>query len=610
LTAPTAASRSYRFFGPLFRHRPFDRLAETTEKNLTKARISTPGDVYLSTGLSQAILATAILTPFVLVMHFFELITLVENINNAFFFIAKALTYSPLIALVLTLLYFFLKPKYILMSRSHDIDQNIHHASAFLYAMTKSGLQPIDALDRLSQSKNIYGLISEEFGVMVKRVNKLGESPTTALKYVANTTSSKKLKEFIYSFILATEQSLSVSAFFKTKFDEYFEKEKRERATLSENLSIIGEVAVVIVAVAPTLVLATGVSLGVLNPDIINLCNMYLILFLPLSAVMVLFYVKAILPTPKLISVTKAVFAMPLLENIDVQTTTNDESKNLDRQDLMLRFNGALKKPITMLFMYPWFYPLIASTVTAVCISYLYLTGATLAQLVIYSLLAGCLIILIPSEIQTRYVLSIERRIPDFLRGLAETVEREGSVIKAIDLVLKSRLGLLGREMRKINSTRLGIPLKRALIMVEYRTASIVLKRVLSLLVIASESTRNMKDILMMAADDAEAYIKLRRERSSSLIGQLMATYVSFAVYIYVYYTLKTQFISSFASIPGFTGMSVFSAVMVQGYYASLILALFLGLIIGTMVEGRVVSGLKHSFIMIVAAVAVLGWGP
>jgi flagellar protein FlaJ len=495
------------------------------------------------------------------------------------------------------------------MSRSHDIDQNIHHASAFLYAMTKSGLQPIDALDRLSQNKNIYGLICEEFGVMVKRVNNLGESPTTALKYVANTTSSKKLKEFIYSFILATEQSLSVSAFFKTKFDEYFEKEKRERATLSENLSIIGEVAVVIVAVAPTLVLATGVSLGVLNPDIINLCNMYLILFLPLSAIMVLFYVKAILPTPKLISVTKAVFTMPLLENIDVKTTLS-ESKNLDRQDLMLRFNGALRKPITMLFMYPWFYPLIASTIAAVCIGYLYLTGASLAQVVIYSLLAGCLIIFVPSEIQTRYVLSIERRIPDFLRGLAETVEREGSVIKAIDLVLKSRLGLLGREMRKINSTRLGIPLKRALIMVEYRTASIVLKRVLSLLVIASESTRNMKDILMMAADDAEAYIKLRRERSSNLIGQLMATYVSFAVYIYVYYTLKTQFISSFVSIQGFTGMSVFSAVMVQGYYASLILALFLGLIIGTMVEGRVVSGLKHSFVMIVATVAVLGWGP
>ncbi len=298
------------------------------------------------------------------------------------------------------------------------------------------------------------------------------------------------------------------------------------------------------------------------------------------------------------------------MENIEIQTTTQEKDPNLDRRDLILRFKNALRKPMIMLFLYPWFFPLIAAIPTAICIAYLYLTGTAVTQLAIYSLLAASLIILIPHEIQTRYVLSIERRIPDFLRGLSETVEREGSVIKAIDLVLKSRLGLLGREMRKIHSTKLGIPLKRALLMVEYRTASIVLKRVISLLIIASESTRSMKDILLMAADDAEAYTKLRKERSSNLIGQLIATYVSFSVYIYVYFTLKNQFITSFGGIPGFGAGAVFSAIMVQGYYAALLLSLFLGLIIGIMVEGSVTSGLKHSFIMSIVAIAFLGWGP
>jgi len=603
-------SCSFRLFGRLFRHKPFNRLAESTEKTLTKARISTPGEVYLSNSLTQAILASLLLTPFVVIAHFLGLITIIQNYSMAFFIIAKIITYSPLIALILTMLFFYLKPKYNMIARSHNIDQNIHHASAFLYAMTKSGLQPLDALDRLSQSKNIYGVISEEFGMVVRRVNYLGESLTTALKYVANTTSSKKLKEFIYSFILATEQSISVSVFFKTKFEEYFEKEKRERTSINENMSVIGEVAVVIVAVAPTLVLATGVSLGVLNAGIINICNVYLIVILPLSAILLLAYVRAVLPSPKLISVTKTAFTMPMMENIEIQTDTQEGEKNLDRRDLLMLFTNALRKPITMLFMYPWFFPLIASIATASGMAYLYLTGTALNQLVIYSLLAACLIILLPHEIRTRYVTSLERRIPDFLRGLSETVEREGSIIKAIDLVLKSRLGLLGREMRKIHSTKLGIPLKRALLMVEYRTASIVLKRVLSLLIIASESTKNMKDILIMAADDAEAYTKLRRERSASLIGQLIATYVSFGVYIYVYYTLKNQFITSFSAVPGFTAVSVFSAVMVQGYYAALFLALFLGLMIGTMVEGSVTSGLKHSFVMAIVAIIFLGWGP
>jgi flagellar protein FlaJ len=604
------APLSFRIFGGLFKHKPFDKLAESTEKTLTNARISTPGDVYLSNSLAQAFLSALLLVPFIFVMKFMGLLELIQGINIVFFVLGEFILFLPVIAFVLILFYFYFKPRYDMISRSNNIDQNIHHASAFLYTMTKSGLQPIDALDRLSQNKTVYGAISEEFGMVVKRVNNLGESLNTALRYVAKTTSSKKLKEFIYSFILATEQSLSVSTFFKTKFDEYFEKEKRERTTLNENISIIGEIAVIVVAVTPTLILATGVSLGVLNPEIVNICNLYLTLVMPISALLVLLYVKSIFPSPKLVSVIKTVVPLPTMENIDIAPDIKSKEDDLEHRDVMMRFKNALSKPITMLFIYPWFFPLVASIPTAILLGYLYLAGTAVYQVAVYTLMAVCLIILVPHEIQTRYISSIERRIPDFLRGLSETVEREGSVLKAIDLVLKSKLGLLGREMQKINSTKLGIPLKRALLMVEYRTASIVLKRVVSLIIIASESTKNMKEILVMAADDAEAYMKVRRDRTANLMGQLIATYVSFGVYIYIYYTLKTQFIASFSGIAGFGGMAVFSPIMIQGYFTSLLLAVFLGLIIGAMLESSVLSGLKHSFVMVLITVLILGWSP
>ncbi|MGP3704889.1 MAG: type II secretion system F family protein [Candidatus Bathyarchaeota archaeon] len=535
-------------------------------------------------------------------------IRLIQNINPNFHLIVQTITYSPFIALATTMLLFYLKPKYNMILRRRNIDQNIHHATAFLYAMSKSGLQPIDALEHLSKHKHIYGLIAEEFGIAVRRVRYLGESLNTALKYVANTTSSKKLKEFIYSFITATEQSTSISAFFKTKFEEYFEKEKRERTTLNENISTFGEIAVVTVAVAPTLVLATGVSMGVLNPEIVSMCNLYLTAFLPLSAILFILYVRAILPQHKLTSVTKVVTTLPAMENIEVQANQQKVVKRLDRRDRLILFLHALQSPTTMLFLYPWFYPLIATTTFTIYLAYLYLNGTATTKIAIYGLLAGCLIVAIPHEIRTHYVLSIERRIPDFLRGLSETVERESSIIRAIDLILKSRLELLGREMRRIYSTKLGVTLKQALLMVEYRTASILLKRVVSLLIISSESTRNMKDILLMAAEDAETYTKLRRDRVASLLGQLVAIYVCFIVYVYVYYTLKNRFITSFTTMPGFT-VTAFSTIMVQGYYASFILAFFLGLIIGIIVEGSITSGLKHFFIMAIIAIAFLGWG-
>jgi flagellar protein FlaJ len=602
---------SLRLFGWLFTHKPFNKISESMEGTLTKARLPISGDVYLCSAIAQSLLSALLFIPFVIIIEYLDfLIPIKALFQGPTSILLIFIPFLPLIAFTGTLLYFYLKPRYVTIARRHDIDQNIHHASAFLYAMTKSGLQPLEALERLSQQKSIYGLVAEEFGMAVRRVKYFGENLTNSLRYVANTTSSKHLREYIFSFILATQQSISVGTYFKMKFSEFFETEKRERETLIGTMNLVGEVAVVIVALSPTLVLATSLSLGVLNPEMITLFNMYMLLILPLSSILVLFYIKTILPSHKLILITKTVMQIPYIENVQLDTSIQVTEKDLDKSDKKLRFKTALRKPIQLLFIYPWFYFLLATIALTAIIAYFYISGTNIPQLFVYALIGSSLIIIIPHEVKSRYVVAVERRIPDFLRGLSETVEREGSVIRAINLVLKSRLGLLQREMKRISSTKLGVPLKRAILMIEYRTASIVLKRVLSLLVVASESTKNMKDILIMAADDAETYTKLRRERSLSLIGFLISTYVCFGVYIYTYWILKTQFLPTLSSFPGFTAGAMFASVTFQGYYIGLFLAIILGLTIGAMLEGSIRSGLKHSLIMMIITIILLGWAP
>jgi flagellar protein FlaJ len=602
---------SYQLFGWLFKHRPFSHLSESTEKALTKARISTAGDVYLSDVIAQSILSAVIFIPFLFLIYYLNLPLINNLFTGPLSIISLIFPFLPLMAFIATLTYFYIKPRYVAVLRRHDIDQNIHHASAFLYAMTKSGLLPIESLEKLAEQKSIYGYISEEFGMVVRRVKYFGEDLNTALRYVANTTSSKNLKEFIYSFILATQQSLSVGAYFQLKFTEYFESEKRQRETLIKNINLIGEIVIVLIALTPSLILCVSLSLGVLNPSLITIENLYMIIILPLSSILTLLYVKTILPSHKLISVTKTALPMPLIENIQTEDKPGQpDIATFDKSDKRLLFINALKRPIQVFFIYPWFYFLMASIILSGVIGYFYLAGTDLQQLAVYIFLGSCVIVLLYHEIKSRYVLEIERRIPSFLRGLSETVEREGSIVRAINLVLQSKLGLLGREMKKISITQLGYPLKRAMLMIEYRTASVVLKRVLSLLVIASESTKNMKDILVMAADDAESFIKLRTERTLNLLGYIISSYVCFGVYIYIYWTFKSSFIPSLTGSGGFAGGALFPAVMVQGYYVSLFLGLVLGLLIGVMAEGSILSGLKHSIIMIIIAIAVLGWVP
>ncbi|RLI20721.1 hypothetical protein DRO47_04570 [Candidatus Bathyarchaeota archaeon] len=496
-------------------------------------------------------------------------------------------------------------------SRRSSIDSNVHHACAFLYAMMKSGLQPVEALNSLSEHRQVYGAIAEELGIAVKRVKYLGESLTSALRYIASTTSSKSLRELIDGFITATRQSLTPETYFKIKFEEFFEVERKNKEATLRMMSLIGEFAVVLVALTPTLVLTTGLSLGVLNPEVLNFCNLYMIVIMPLSAIGVLLYIRAVCPAEEGASVTKVAFPIPLLENVSVKT--EDPKKDvhfLDSKDKWILFKSSLKRPLNLFFTHPSFVALLSFLILATLMSYFLLSGTTPEKLTTYTLLGSCIILAVLHEVRFRYVRSLERRIPDFLRGLAEAVEREGSILRAIELVLKSRLGLLGREIRRISATRLGVPLKQALLMIEYRTASPLLKRVLSLLAKASESTRNLKDILMMAADDSETYVRLRRDRYRSLIGYAVSTYVCFIVYVYVYWIMKNQFLTSLSGVSGFLVSPMAAEMAIQGYYIALFLGVVLGLTVGAVTEGSILSGLKHSIVMVTIAIALLGWSP
>ena len=598
-------SISYFLFGRLFKVKPFNRLSELIEKLLTKARISIPSDIYLSNALFQSLLISVAVSPIPFLIPFFNLTSLLPG----FFLII--LPFFPIFSFLLTFSFFLLTPYYVMVSRKSKIDSNVHHVCAFLYAMMKSGLQPVEALNSLSEHKQIYGAIAEEFEIVVRRVRYLGESLTSALRYVASTTSSKSLRELINGFITATHQSLTPEMYFKIKFEDFFEAEKKNRETMVRMMSLVGEFAVVLVALTPTLILTTGLSLGILNPEILNLCNLYTMIVMPFSSIGVLLYIRAICPAEKVTSVTKVTFPIRLLENIPVKTGSKGEHINfLDNKDKWILFKLSLKRPLNLFFTHPLFVILLSLFILTTLIVYFILSGTTLERLITYSLLGSCLVPTILHEVRSGYVRSLERRLPDFLRALAETVEREGSVLRAIELVLESKFGLLGREIRRVSVTRMGITLKHALLMIEYRTASPLFKRVLSLLVKASESTRNLKDILMMAADDAETYIRLRRERLQSLIGYAISTYVCFGVYVYVYWIMKNQFLVSLSGVSSFVVSPMVTIVVTQGYYIALFLGVILGLIVGAMVDGSILSGLKHSIIMVTIAIALLGWVP
>ena len=587
---------SYKLFSWALQLKPILSLADKIDRFLLKARCPMPGDLYLCKALSSSFFAALLVAAFSsAVWIFYEPLILPK--------VFLALT--PLLAFSLAFLLHIFYPYYLMISRRSRIDGGLYHACAFLYAMTKSGLEPIEAFKALRERRDVYGAVAEELGIAVKRCEVLGESLYSALQYVSSTTSSKRLRDFLESLVTTAKESATLNTLFKRKFHEFFNDYRKSLEAISNNLNLLGEIVVVLLALAPSIVLATLFTLGFLNPEVLSWGNMYVTMLMPVLMFAVIAYVKAVCPTERTTKAVKAIYYLPALQAIPLR----DErvlSEDVDKVDKSLRFSDALKNPLLLFFVYPWFVLLSGHAVLLALLLLLRLAGLAVEMVAIYGFLGSCIIFSLWHEVRIRYVLAVEKRLPDFLRELAEAVDREGSLVKAIERVLSSRLGVLRREFSVVQAHSFGFSLRRSLQVVELRTASAALQRVVSLLVKASESVKNLKDILLMAAADAEAHNKVRKIRLLSLLGYMAATYVCFIVYLFVYKTILQSLSSTFTSYTAYQAAAL-SALSVTGQYLSFALALSLGVMVGVLLEGSMLSGLKHGVVMAVAALLFLG---
>jgi len=588
---------SYKLFSWVLRLKFMSALADKLDYFLLRARCPIPGDLYLCRALTSSLLVTLSTALALSVARF--LCDFLVSLNVFFVLI-------PLIAFAASMLSYIFYPYYLMISRRSRIDGSLYHACAFLYAMTKSGLEPIEALKALYERRDVYGAVAEELGIAVRRCEALGESLYSALQYVSSTTSSKKLRDFLDSLVTTAKESATLSTLFKGKFYELFDEYQKSLETISSNLNLLGEIVVVLLALAPSIILATLFTIGFLNPEVLSWGNVYVSLLMPILTFSVIAYVKAVCPTERTTKATKAVYYLPMLQAIPLREERG-LLKEVNKVDKSMSFSNALRNPLLLFFVYPWFVLLSGHAMLLTLLFLLrLLVGMSIEAIAVYGLIGSCAIFSIWHEVRLRYVLAVERRLPDFLKNLAEAVDKEGSLVKAIERVLSSRLGVLRREFSIVQAHSFGVSLRRSLQVVEHRTASTALQRVVSLLVKASESAKNLKDILLMAAADAEAHNKVRRIRFLSLLGYMAATYVCFIVYLFVYKTISQALSSAFTQYPAYqvTALTLFSS---TGQYLSYALAVSLGIMVGILLEGSMLSGLKHSIVMLAAALLFLG---
>jgi len=572
-------------------------------KNLRAARISTPYPVYVNSGFLYA--AAAVVVSYISFCILLQQgIFPFPDLLQRYIPIPGLLIVIPLLIGYAVFKLWLLYPKFTAASRRTRIDVVLPHAAAFCYGMGKGGTPIYEIFKELAKNHHIYGEVSREALYVVRDVELLGSDMITAIKNAARTTPSEKFREFLENLVPMVEGGSNAHQYFSVKMHQYFEHAKKTQEMFLKTLELLCEVYVVAFVAIPIFLLVTLVTIGFLQASQAPYIFQALFIGLPVGSIAMIIIIDAISPKEDLdmkqvhnTSLKRPVFVAREIIN---ETEYTHKLNKYERKKKFNKFFKYAQNPASIFYEEPLRAMFIG--IPLMFIPFL-LPGMGLDK----QLLLATVLVMIPLsiayELKMRRLTKMDRAIPDFLRRLAEMNEIGITLKHAIGLVLKSDMGHLSREVRRMwLDMEWGCEMKEALVRFENRIGTPALRRAITLIVKASEVSNDTKYVLLIAADDAENTIRLRRDRFDTAFVYLATIYIAFGTFIYVCYSFSMQFMPSITAL-GTHAMA--TAKINSTMFATCgILGFFSGLITGQMAEGRLLFGLKHSVIFLLVTYA------
>jgi len=211
----------------------------------------------------------------------------------------------------------------------------------------------------------------------------------------------------------------------------------------------------------------------------------------------------------------------------------------------------------------------------------------------------------------------------EFSRNLAESVSTGTPVSKSIINMRNRNYGLLSPNVQKLaNQISIGIPISQALHTFAYEVDNEVITRAVTLISEAEKAGGEIDYILESSAESIAEVEKLKKERKAAIYSIIVQGYIIFFIFIGIMLVIEFKILPLTAGIEAFGGIDPnFNAMDFSQnpndtstdeydadklsdplFYVLIAQGLFAGLVIGKVTEGSLKAGLKHSFILTIAA--------
>ncbi|MBI5000276.1 MAG: type II secretion system F family protein [Euryarchaeota archaeon] len=218
---------------------------------------------------------------------------------------------------------------------------------------------------------------------------------------------------------------------------------------------------------------------------------------------------------------------------------------------------------------------------------------------------------------------AIEKRLPEFLRDVAEAGRFGMTLADAIVVASSGRYGKLTEEIKKMAAQiEWGVTATEALRLFSKRINTPSVNRIVAIIAKASDAGGNVADVLTMVSHDAREAQMTFDERKIAMTTYLAVVYISYFVFLVTIIILNVTFlpkireagvgVAAASEAAGISGgmasldVSVIPSIELSFFVSAIIHAVGDGIMAGVLQNGKISSGLRHSTIMLLLGFVIL----
>lgn len=535
--------------------------------------------------------------------------------------------YTILIAFVLlvpgVIIGIFTYPQTVATGRKSSIDLDLPYAITYMQALSTT-MTLYNVIRKIYEADDLFGEVGKEFGLIVRDVEVFGDDLYTAIRNLQKVTPSKNLEEFLNDLLLLSNSGGDVTNFLSSRSAYFRETAARELESILKTIEVMAEVYVTAFVAGPITMIIIIVAQNLGGKSDLAGYMPLIIIGLALGSIGMIYILYLMLPAIKM-DITKKPREESEFSDVNInmeEFSKVDQSflKRVESKRKRFRLENLLKNPartyisdynygislgiVFGLLVFGIYYmgiqeewiqylQVLVGIMESTTLSYSFPLEIFISLLIVFSLAPLSL----AYEGRSWFVNSVESHTPEFLRQLVDMKDVGVTLQTAIGLISNSKLGVLSQELVITSEDiRRGTTTINALVRMEDRIGLVSVKRAMSLLVKASEVTDYIKDVLIIAINDFEHYLKLKKDRFNIAITYVMIVYLAVGIYMYTAYSLNVSFVSSFTSFDinfDTTGN------LTDMFRIGIVLSFFSGLMAGQLSANSVLAGLKHAILLV-----------